>query len=280
MIVSKITLVIALAFTSHVALSQKYQGDSWATVKSNGSGILTVVYSEQFGLISKDKDGKVKGVCVDILSDFAKYIKEKHGKQLTIKYAGDIPVFSEFLSTAQSTPNILGVTNTTITEERKKNLKFSPPYMSNRQVMLTNNKAPSLTSLKELPSKFPDFSAQVIAGSTHVQYIEKVKAEYMPSLKVSQEVSGPTIINNLISNPKLFTIIDFTEFVEVVHRKLPIKRQMVDVGIVEELGFIMSKQTDWDIPFKEFLTTEYRNSVGYRKIISENLGATFMSLVK
>jgi len=31
---------------------------------------------------------------------------------------------------------------------------------------------------------------------------------------------------------------------------------------------------------KEFLTTEYRNSVGYRKIISENLGATFMSLVK
>ena len=280
MIVSKIILVFALAFTSHVALSQKYQGDSWATVKSNGSGILTVVYSEQFGLVSKDKDGKVKGVCVDILSDFAKYIKEKHGKQLTIKYAGDIPVFSEFLSTAQSTPNILGVTNTTITEERKKILKFSPPYMSNRQVMLTNNKAPSLTSLKELPTKFPDFSAQVIAGSTHVQYIEKVKAEYMPSLKVSQEVSGPTIINNLISNPKLFTIIDFTEFVEVVHRKLPIKRQMVDVGIVEELGFIMAKQSDWDIPFKEFLTTEYRNSVGYRKIISENLGATFMSLVK
>lgn len=280
MIVSKLILCVALAFTSHLALSQKYQGDSWATVKSNGSGVLTVVYSEQFGLVFKDKDGKVKGVCVDILSDFAKYIKEKHGKDLTIKYAGVIPVFSEFLSTAQNTPNILGVTNTTITDDRKKILKFSPPYMSNRQVMLTNNKAPSLTSLKELPTKFPDFTAQVIAGSTHVQYIEKVKAEYMPSLKVSQEVSGPIIINNLVNNPKLFTIIDFTEFVEVVHRKLPIKRQMVDVGIVEELGFIMSKQTDWDIPLKEFLTTEYRNSVGYRKIISENLGATFMSLVK
>ena len=189
MIVPKLVICAALTFTSHLAFSQKYQGDSWATVKSNGSGVLTVVYSEQFGLVSKDKDGKVKGVCVDILSDFAKYIKEKHGKQLTIKYAGDIPVFSEFLSTAQSTPNILGVTNTTITEERKKILKFSPPYMSNRQVMLTNNKAPSLTSLKELPTKFPDFSAQVIAGSTHVQYIEKVKAEYMPSLKVSQEVA-------------------------------------------------------------------------------------------
>jgi hypothetical protein len=55
---------------------------------------------------------------------------------------------------------------------------------------------------------------------------------------------------------------------------------MVDVGVVEELGFIMAKHTDWDIPMKEFLTIEYRNSVAYRKIISENLGATFMNLVK
>src|SRR5688572_6678283 len=189
MIILKLAIVTTLSFISHLSLSQKYQGDSWATTKASGTGVLAVIYSEQFGLVYKDKDGKVRGVCVDILSDFTKFVKEKYGKTVTIKYAGEVPVFSEFLSTAQKTPTILGVTNTTITDERKKILKFSPPYMSNRQVILTNNKAPSLTSLKDLPTKFPDFSAQVIAGSTHVQYIEKVRAEYMPSLKVSQEVS-------------------------------------------------------------------------------------------
>ena len=102
----------------------------------------------------------------------------------------------------------------------------------------------------------------------------------MPSLVIKQEVSGAVIIKNLVHDPKAFTIIDFTEFVDVVHRKLPIKRQVVDVGIAEELGFIMSKQSDWEVPLKEFLTPEYRNSIGYKKIISENLGATFMSLVK
>jgi hypothetical protein len=270
-------IMIGLYITAY---TQKYQGDSWAKVKSSGSGTLTVIYAEQFGLIHKDKDGKIKGVCVDILSDFGQFIKTHHGKTITIKYAEEIPVFSEFLTTCQNTPNILGVTNTTITEERKKVLKFSPPYMSNRQVMLTNNKAPSIVSLKELPSKFSDFTAQVIAGSTHVQYVEKLKSEYMPGLKITQETSGPAIIKNLVTNPKIFTIIDFTEFVDVVHKKLPIKRQMVDVGVVEELGFIMSKQTDWDVPLKEFLTSDYRNSVAYRKIISENLGSTFMNLVK
>ena len=108
MIVSKLILIVALAFTSHLTFSQKYQGDSWATVKSDGSGVLTVVYSEQFGLVFKDKDGKVKGVCVDILSDFARYIKEKYGKQLTIEYAGAIPVFSAFLSTTQNYPKHSG----------------------------------------------------------------------------------------------------------------------------------------------------------------------------
>lgn len=272
--------IVLLSVVSHVVLAQKLSGDSWAHVKSSGSGTLTVVYSQQFGLIFKDKDSQVKGVCVDILSDFARFLKERHGTSVTIKYAAEIPAFSEFLTTAQNTPHILGVTNTTITEERKKVLKFSPAYMSNRQVMLTSNKAPSITSLKELPAKFPDFTAQVIKGSTQVKYVEKIKADYMPALKVTMEENGPDIIKKLTADPKTFTIIDFTEFVEVVHRKLPIKRQMVDVGAVEELGFIMSKQTDWDVPLKEFLTTDYRNSIGYKKIITENLGATFMSLVK
>lgn len=280
MYIFKLVAISILSAVFGTTFSQKYQGDSWASVKSTGSGTLTIIYSEQFGLIHKDKDGKIKGVCVDILTDFAKYVKDHHGKTIAIKYAAEIPVFAEFLTITQHTPHILGVTNTTITEERKKILKFSPAYMSNRQVMLTNNKAPSLTSLKELPSKFPDFKGQVIAGSTQVQYMEKIKTDYLPALKITQEESGPIIIKNLMNDPKLFTIIDFTEFVEVVHKKLPIKRQMVDIAAAEELGFIMAKQTDWDVPLKEFLTSQYRTSVGYRKIIAENLGATFMQLVK
>jgi ABC-type amino acid transport substrate-binding protein len=276
----KFVVIILVSLVSHTILSQKLDGDSWAHVKTTGSGVLTVVYSQQFGLIYKDKDGRIKGVCVDILSDFARFLKERHGKSLSIKYAAEVPAFSEFLATTQNTAHILGVTNTTITDERKKILKFSPAYMSNRQVMLTSNKAPSISSLKELPLKFSDFSAQVIEGSTQIKYVEKIKTEHMPALKVTLAESGPDIIKNLSTNAKSFTIIDFTEYVDVVHRKLPIKRQMVDVGEVEELGFIMSKQTDWDVPLKEFLTPEYRNSIGYKKIITENLGATFMSLVK
>ena len=116
MLLPKFVVAILLVAVSHSIFSQKLAGDSWAHAKSSGSGVLTVIYSQQFGLIFKDKSGQVKGVCVDILSDFARFLKEQHGTTLTIKYAAEIPAFSEFLSAAQHTPNILGVTNTTITE--------------------------------------------------------------------------------------------------------------------------------------------------------------------
>jgi ABC-type amino acid transport substrate-binding protein len=276
----QMTLVIMMTVFSTVAFSQKYKGDNWENIKPGATGTLTVVYIEQYGLIYKDRSGNMKGVCVDILSDFAKYAKEKYGKTVVIKYAGEEPDFATFLSIAQKTPGILGVTNTTITEERKKIFKFSPPFMMNRLVILTHNSAPSVSALNELPVKLAGYSAQAIAGSLHVDYIQKIKAHYMPSLNIKFETTGRDIIKNITADRKLFTVIDMTEFIEAVHNKLPVKSHPVNVGIVEELGFIMSKQSDWDVLLKEFITPEYRNSTRYRQIITENLSASFVALVK
>jgi hypothetical protein len=65
-----------------------------------------------------------------------------------------------------------------------------------------------------------------------------------------------------------------------VRKKLPVKRHDVDLGNAEELGFIMAKQTDWDEVWNEFLTSDYRKSVRYKKIIADNLGSTFLNLVR
>src|SRR5690349_18205765 len=92
-------------------------GDSWAKVKSTGSGTLAVLYYEQPGLISKMPDGKIKGVCVDILLDFQKFIETKYNKKISIHYVGEETEFPRFLSTIQHTNNLLGVTNTSITDE-------------------------------------------------------------------------------------------------------------------------------------------------------------------
>src|SRR6478609_683701 len=146
----KSILFFAGVLFATACLGQKYTGDSWSKVKANG-GALTVIYYEQPGLIYKDAaSGKMKGICVDILGDFAEYIHTKYSKKVEIKYAGQEQVFPTFLSITQNTPNILGVTNVTITEERKKVLKFTPSFMNSPVVLLTHKDAPTLTGLSQL----------------------------------------------------------------------------------------------------------------------------------
>jgi membrane-bound lytic murein transglycosylase MltF len=275
----KILFLSVLILVTHQLYAQKYQGDSWAKVKSAGSGDLSVIYYEQAGLI-QDVNGKPTGLCVDVLDDFAEFIQTKYNKKVTIKYVGKEPVFTEFLLAAQNNNNILGVTNVTITEERKKILKFTPAFIANPVVMITHKDAPNLTDLSQIKKMFAGYTAEIIAGSTHVKHMNKVKKDYWPELSIAYGPSGVEIVKKVTANPKLFTILDFTEFVDANRKRLPVKKQNVEFGAAEELAFVMSKQSDWDEIWKEFLTDDYRKSAKYRENIADNLGAAFLSILK
>jgi membrane-bound lytic murein transglycosylase MltF len=272
-------LIILLMLFSQVTFSQKYAGDSWAKVKAAGSGSLTVFYYEQPGLIYEE-GGQMKGACAELLTEFTKFVEKKHGKKLTVKYAGKEPIFSDFLMQAQQCKDVMGITNVTITDERKKVMKFTPAFLSNPVVMITHKDAPALASLSEINDKFNGYSAEIISGSVHTKHMDRVKKDYMPKLKIGSGPSGGEILKKIETNPRLFTILDFTEYIDATRKNLPVKRQNVDFGAADELAFIMNKQTDWDGLWKEFMTPDYRKSVRYRKIIADNLGASFLSVLK
>jgi hypothetical protein len=110
--------------------------------------------------------------------------------------------------------------------------------------------------------------------------MEKIKKDFFPALKIEGIPSGDVIIKNLSTNKQIFSIIDFTEFIAVVRNRMPVKKHDVEIGTPETLGFIMSKRTDWDELWNEFLTPEYKKSVRYKEIIAENLGPSFLRLMQ
>jgi len=176
----KTSLFFAGVLFASACFGQKYTGDTWSKVKSNG-GTLTVIYYEQPGLIYKDAaSGKMKGVCADILDDFAKFVQTEYGQKMEIKYAGKEQIFPNFMSITQNTPNILGVTNVTITEERKKVLKFTPSFMNNPVVMLTHSDAPNINNVSEIGTAMKGYGAKVISGSTHEKIVDRIKKENAP----------------------------------------------------------------------------------------------------
>ncbi len=104
-------------------------------------------------------------------------------------------------------------------------MKFSPAFMHNDMVLLTSKDAPNLTDLSQIATVYKDFTAQVITGSTHVEYIQQIKKEHFPNLKIQYFPSGDIIIKNLSEGQKIFTVIDFTEYVGVIRKKVTVKNK-------------------------------------------------------
>jgi len=264
---------------SNITFAQKYTGDSWTTIDSKGSGTLSVVYYPSAGIIESE-GGKMNGLCIDIINEFVAFVQTKHGKKITVDYVGAEPVFSEFIKMCQATPNVLFVTNITVTEERKKIMKFTPPCLSNEETLITHKDAPNIDKLQNISTLLNGYSAKVITGSVHVKYMEQLKAENMKSLTIGYGTSGPEILKEISSNPKLFTILDFTEYVDATRTHIPVKKQNVKIGSQQDFAFGMAKQSDWDKIWAEFLTPEFRKSEKYKRMVAKNLGQVYLSILK
>lgn len=255
--------------------------DSWSTVLKKGEGTLGIIYYQQPGLIQKDNKGELSGLCIAILNDFADFVYKKYGKKITLKYVAEEPVFSTFLEKVKTTPNIIGIGNITITPERKKFIQFTESYLTNPVILLSHKSAPDITALDQCAEKFKDYTALVIGQSTHEQYMASIKKNYYPTLTVKKISSGLEVMDEMAKKPKTFGIIDLTEYIYAVRSKLPLKRHAVKITEKnEELGFAMQLANDWQQPWKEFLTKEYKQSLTYRKHIVNNLGSSFLSLVE
>ena len=134
--------------TSVSAISaQSYTGDSWAQVKTNGRGTITFAYVETPSFVYKDNSGKLTGICVDIMNDFVKYVSETKKVKLGSKFSGDGTTFKGMFDKVKgSIGGVFGLGNITITEERKKEVKFSPPFITNFAILITQNSVGTLAS--------------------------------------------------------------------------------------------------------------------------------------
>lgn len=279
----RLTAIICFLVSQNflVQAQSSFSGDTWQGVKQKGSGTLSVVYYEGTGMVNKESNGKMTGLCVDVLDDFAEFVKSKYGKTLNIKYVHEEKDWTKFLGIiSASKGGVVGLSNITITTDRKKTMGFTPPFITNPMIMLTHKDAPKISNLSELQTTYKDYSVIVVGGTTHVNYAKAMKKIHNPDLKIIYGKTPAETMDRAAKEENLFAIIDMTEYYYAVHNKLPLKRQPVTVSNNrEKLGFALTKNSDWEGLWKEFLTPEYKKGAAYKEIITKNLGAQFTALI-
>ncbi|WP_375579918.1 transporter substrate-binding domain-containing protein [Marivirga tractuosa] len=272
-------LIISLLFAG-VKSQAQYTGDTFAKAKESKTANLTYVYSEAPGFAA-NIGGEVKGVCVDVMSDFEFFLLDNYGitvnSTMKKEHANN---FTSYLDAIKKSSNgVFGLSNTTITQKRKASYNFSPPYITNIGMMLSNEALPTLNDISKIADVFAGKKAVTVKGSTNEEQILQIKKKYYPNLTIEYVNSFEEAMNTITNSTDYFANLDFTYYLDATKSKKPIKRHPAGDQTAEEFGIVMPKNSDWAQPFQEFLTESYRTSPSYRKIIAKHLGRNALQLL-
>lgn len=278
----KFLTFIVWAVSSQTLFAQGYSGDTWANVRSAKKGTITFSYVETPSFVYKDKNGNLTGICVDIMHDFVNWVNTTRGVQLNSKFVGDGSSFrGMYDKTKNGSGGVFGLGNITITEERKREVKFSTPFITNFAILTTQTSVPTLAKLEDLPKTFSGFTAYTTKGSLQEKRIMDLKSKYFPEVKVSGLTTSQEVLEKVFADPKGFAYLDLAFYIEAVQLKKPIKRHPVGDKTSDQFGFIMPNNSDWLPVMEEFFKANggYMNSKEYKNILIRHLGESGVKLL-
>lgn len=272
----KSSIFILFLFISLLCKAQ-LQGDSWANAQKNKEATIIITYFETPRFVYKTGEGKLEGICIDILKEFANYVKRSKGITIKVNIQKPISDFSLFLQNIKTSKGgVFALGPFTITDERKKEMTFTPPYIKNRSILLTNISAPDLNTLGNISNVFAGMKAYALRNSTQEAEILEIKNLYYPNLEIVYVNSADELITRVLADPKSFTKHDFLYYADALQNGKPIKRHLAGEILTNPYGFIMPKGSDWVLVWNEFLneTNGFATRPEYRKILEKHLGFT------
>lgn len=278
--------VIALILTtalSKTGSAQSYTGDTWKQVSKTGKGNIALAYVHTPSFVYVDNAGKLTGICVDIMNDFAAWIKETKKVSIESKFAGNGSNFRIMYDKVKSSKGgVFGMGNITITEERKKDVKFSAPFITNFAILITHNKVPTLSKLENMPKHFKNLTAYTAKGTLNEKRMLELKEKFFPEMKLTYTTSSQETLEKVFEDPNGFAYLDLAFYLEAVQLKKSIKRHPVADKAAEQFGFIMPLNSDWTPVLEEFFRANggYLNSAPYQSILLKHLGEAGMKLMK
>lgn len=256
------------------------KGDTYAQAKQKGEANIMYSYNETPGFLSRDAAGNLNGLCIDLMQAFGMWLKKYEGIELKPRFYGeDTKDFKKFLANVQSAKGgVFGIGSITITDERKKDLSFSVPFITNVAVLISHQDVPELRTKNELAKVFASMQAVAVKGTTNEAWLNKLKKEAIPALSFQYVHAGDEALKQVAKNPRLFTQLDFIYYLNAVDAGLPVRRHTTADETSQRLGIAMPLGSDWS-PLLDRFMKAFVNSNEYRKIVAKNLGPNALKLL-
>ena len=254
---------------------------------------INVLHYNNYPFSYIDKDGSYKGIEVDILNEFVAWAKKNKSIDFTITYQA-FDDFNKFMEGIKSdaNPNTIGLGSLSITEERKKQLLFSAPYLKNVSVLITSGNLETIKNIEDATFYFQSAKAVTIKGSVHEKYLDKLKATYLPGLQIKYVESPKEELQMLMENPNMIGYVDIISYWSYLNNNKnsptikPLKNflKMQRAANIENeyFAFALPKNSELKLLLNEFFESGFgfTSTKRYQEILETYLGYEVMDAVE
>lgn len=194
----------------------------------------------------------------DLILSFASYLEKAYDIKLEIEWinVGDFDrIFEEV---EDGSHGEFGVSTISITDDRAERVNFTPPYLADIQVLVTNKNFSLANTSIQLENLLDEKSAHSIPNTTLEKGLIELKSKLNINFDVSYVSNTGELIDAIASDPQGFGYVDLINFLVSFKKLAQLKRQLFYPIKLQGIGMIYSKENDWQ-PVIE----EYFNSLQY-----------------
>ncbi len=254
---------------------------TFAEAREAGQARVTYFFVPSSGFAYRDEAGELTGVTVELLRDFAHFVAEEHGIDLEVEWSEEERWADFYGYVRDSEGGAFGIGNVTITEERREEIDFSPPYLNNVAVLITHENVPELGSMEEIGEAFAGLTALPYPGTLHERRLDAIRERHLPDAPTRPVASNDELVELLSTDDEYFGYMDVYNYWRAREAGAPLRHHPVGDDDSETFGVIMPDGSDWTPVMEEFFRADggYVGSERFQGLMREHLGEELASLL-
>jgi ABC-type amino acid transport substrate-binding protein len=257
-----------------VAATGPVLGPSFSEATRSGHARLAFFFVPASGFAYTADEGRLTGVTIELLRDFAGFVASTHGIALDIDWYEETQWADFYGYVRDSQGAVFGVGNVTITAARQQEIDFSPPYLNNVAVLVTHARTPELSAMHEIGTAFAGLTALPYPGTLHEARLESIRERWLPDMSERHVASNDELVALLADSSGYFGYLDVYNYWRARQAGLPLRRHPAGDDGSETFGVILPHGSDWTPVIRAFFETDggYTAGVRFRDLLSRHLG--------
>lgn len=253
-------------------------GDSWKKILDEKKGVVEFYWYPNNVAIESSLD-IIDGVEQDLASAFIAYLEQNYDVEIELRWL-ETDSFSGVLETViNGSGGTFGSSSISITEERRKLFNFTPPYLADVAVLITNSNLPIALTEDELRKILEGNTAISIANTTLTSSLIRLRDQLGVDFEIDYVRNSGNVIDRIGMQYNSFGYIDIANFLVAIERNTLVRRQFYFPVKLEGLAMIFPKSSDWSDPVNAYFTSDQFQKDKH-EIIEKYLGANATSIIE